>query len=120
MKAHQIGYRQLNRNTDQRRALLRSLAREVIVRGRIVTTEARAKEARRYVDRLITHGKQGGLHHRRLALQLLPDPAVVKTVFDTLAPRYAERAGGYTRVLHMGNRRGDSAKMMLLELVQDE
>jgi large subunit ribosomal protein L17 len=84
---------------------------------RIVTTEAKASEARRVVERLITHGKKGTLHHRRLALAELPNKEVIKKVFDELAPKYSTRPGGYTRIIKLGPRKGDAAPTALIELV---
>ena len=93
MVAHRIAGKKLGRATDQRRALLRSLVSEVILHERVKTTEAKAVEARRYVERLITHGKKGTLHHRRLALAQVPNNEVVRKVFDVLALRFSARAG---------------------------
>jgi large subunit ribosomal protein L17 len=117
MVEHRIAGRKLGRPTDQRIALLRSLASEVIRHERIITTEAKAAEARKVVERLITYGKTGTLHHRRLALAKLPNKEVIKKVFDDLAPRYASRAGGYTRLIKLGPRKGDAAPMAMIELV---
>jgi large subunit ribosomal protein L17 len=117
MVRHRIAGKKLGRPKDQRTALLRSLASEVIRHERIVTTHAKATEARRLVDRLITHGKGGSLHQRRLALSRLPNSEVIAKVFDDLAPRYAARAGGYTRIIKLGPRKGDAAPMALVELV---
>ena len=117
MTVHRIAGKKLGRGKDQRRALLRSLAAEVIRHERIVTTEAKASEAKRTVDKLITYGKKGTLHHRRLAIAKVPNKAVIRKVFDDLAERYAERTGGYTRVIKLGPRKGDAAPMALVELV---
>ncbi len=117
MTVHRIAGKKLGRGKDQRRALLRSLAAEVIRHERIVTTEAKASEAKRTVDKLITYGKKGTLHHRRLALAKVPNKVVIRKVFDDLAERYAERTGGYTRVIKLGPRKGDAAPMALVELV---
>ena len=114
---HRIAGKKLGRPKDQRTALLRSLASEVIRHERIVTTGPKASEARRFVERLITHGKKGTLHHRRLALAQLPNTVVIKKVFDDLAPRYSSRAGGYTRIIKLAPRKGDAAPMALIELV---
>ena len=97
--------------------MLRSLAVEVVRHERIVTTEAKAAEAKRTVDKLITYGKKGSLHHRRLALAKVPNKEVIRKVFDDLAGRYADRPGGYTRVIKLGPRKGDAAPMALVELV---
>jgi large subunit ribosomal protein L17 len=117
MVAHRIAGKKLGRPKDQRKALLRSLAAEIVRHERIVTTEAKASEARRFVERLITHGKKGSLHDRRLAVSQVPNKEVIKKVFDELAPRYASRPGGYTRIIKLGPRKGDAAPMALIELV---
>ena len=96
---------------------MRSLAGEVVRHDRIITTEAKASETRRFLERLITHGKKGSLHHRRLAVAQVPNQEVIKKVFDDLAPRYADRPGGYTRMIKLGRRKGDSARMAIIELV---
>ena len=114
---HRVAGRKLSRPTAQRLALLRGLVGDLVRHERITTTEAKAKEARVFAEKLITHGKEGSLHHRRLALADLPNPTVVKRIFDELAPRYAERPGGYTRIIHLGRRKGDGASMAILELV---
>ena len=114
---HRVAGKKLSRPKDQRRALLRNLASDVIRHGRVITTEAKASETRKVVEKLITHSKKGGLHHRRLALAEVPNESVVKTVFDQLATRYADRPGGYTRITKLGSRKGDAAHMALIELV---
>ena len=114
---HRIAGRKLGRPTSQRVALLRSLVAELIRHERIRTTEAKAKEARGLAEKLITYGKDGTLHHRRLALSRLPNKEMINKVFDDLAPRYADRPGGYTRVLKLGPRKGDAAPVALIELV---
>jgi large subunit ribosomal protein L17 len=90
---------------------------ELIRHERITTTLAKAKETRVVAEKLITHGKKGTLHHRRLALAQVPNTKVVKKVFDDVAPRYTERAGGYTRIIKLGPRQGDAALMAMIELV---
>jgi large subunit ribosomal protein L17 len=117
MVAHRIAGKKLSRPTAQRIALLRSLASELIRHERIRTTEAKAFEARRFVEQLITHGKKGTLHHRRLALSQVPNKQAIKKVFDDLTARYADRPGGYVRIIKLGPRKGDAAPMALLELV---
>jgi large subunit ribosomal protein L17 len=107
----------LNRHRDERVGLLRGLVADLIRHEHITTTLAKAKETRVVAEKLITHGKNGTLHHRRLALAQLPDTSVVKKVFDEVAPRYAERPGGYTRITKLGPRQGDSALMAVIELV---
>ena len=111
------GTRKLGRPTDQRRAMLRSLVTCTLENGKIQTTEMRAKEARCMVDKMITLGKTNTLHARRQALTFITKEDVVKKLFDEIAPKYADRQGGYTRVVKMGPRRGDSAPMAVLELV---
>jgi len=117
MASHRIAGRNLSRYRDQRKALMRGLVAELIRHERITTTLAKAKETRGMAEKLITHGKKGTLHHRRLALAQLPNKGVVKKVFDELAPKYAERPGGYTRIIKLGSRQGDGAKIALIELV---
>ena len=117
MASHRVAGRNLSRYKDQRTALLRGLTSELIRHERITTTLAKAKETRIVAEKLITHGKKGSLHHRRLALSQMPNKRVVKKVFDELAPRYAERPGGYTRIIKLGPRQGDGASMAVIELV---
>ena len=109
--------RSLHRDSSHRKAMLRNLAVSVLTHERVRTTEAKAKEARRLVDRIITWGKRGDLHARRLTARQVGSRTVVKRVFDELAPRYENRPGGYTRILKLGYRQGDNAPMVLLELV---
>lgn len=118
MVAHRIAGRKLGRPKDQRVALVRSLARELILREKITTTEPKAKEIRRFAEKLITYGKHGTLQHRRLALSELPDEESVKKVFSSLAQRYSSRPGGYVRVVKLGPRKGDAAPMAVMELIQ--
>ena len=117
MPSHRIAGRKLSRYKDQRISLLRGLTSQLIEHERITTTLAKAKETRVVAEKLITHGKKGTLHHRRLALSQVPDKGVVKKVFDELAPKYAERPGGYTRITKLGPRQGDGAQMAVIELV---
>jgi len=117
MPTHRVAGRKLSRYRDQRIALLRGLAAELILHERITTTLPKAKETRVIAEKLITHGKKGSLHHRRLALAEVPNEDVVSKVFDTLGLRYATRPGGYTRIVKLGPRRGDAAPMALIELV---
>jgi large subunit ribosomal protein L17 len=93
------------------------LSRSLIAYGRIVTTEAKAKRLRPYVEKLITKGRKGGLHNRRMALSELQDKAVVHRLFAEVGPRAADRPGGYTRILKLGQRRGDATAMAIIELV---
>lgn len=117
MASHHVAGRKLSRYKDQRKALLRGLVGELIRHERITTTLAKAKETRIMAEKLITHGKKGTVHHRRLAMAQLPNKVVVKKVFDEMAPRYEERPGGYTRILKLGPRQGDGAYMAIIELV---
>ena len=109
--------RKLGTDASHTKAMLRSLAAALLANERIKTTETRAKEVRSLVDRIITWGKRGDVHSRRLALAELGDQALVKKVFDDIAPRYTERDGGYTRILKLGPRKGDAAPMVIMELV---
>ena len=117
MASHRVAGRKLSRYRDQRIALLRGLTVQLILHERITTTLAKAKETRVVAEKLITHGKKGTLHHRRLAMAQVPNKHVVKKVFDDVAPRYAERPGGYTRIIKLGPRQGDAAPMAMIELV---
>jgi large subunit ribosomal protein L17 len=117
MGAHRVAGRKLGRDKDQRIALLRGLTAELVQHERITTTLAKAKETRVVTEKLITHGKKGTLHHRRLALSQVPNKKAVEKVFDELAPRYAQRPGGYTRITRLGPRQGDGAPMAVIELV---
>jgi large subunit ribosomal protein L17 len=112
-----VAYRKLGRTTGQRRALLRHLTTALIRHGRIITTEQKAKELRSTAEKMITLGKRGDLAARRLALAYVMDEAVVKSLFDVVAPKYKDRNGGYTRIIKGGNRRGDAAQMCYIELV---
>ena len=114
---HRVAGRHFNRRPAQRKALYRGLIRDLVLHERIQTTEAKAKEVRGMAERIITYGKKGTLNHRRLALSKVPDKGVISKVFDDLSQRYAERPGGYTRVLKLGPRTGDGAPMAILELV---
>jgi large subunit ribosomal protein L17 len=116
MRHHKAG-RRLNRSVSHRKALLSSLATALIKHEQIVTTLPKAKELKRVADRLVTLAKRGDLHARRRAFARLRDDAMVAKLFETLAPRYADRAGGYTRVLKAGFRHGDSAPVAVIELV---
>ncbi|EKU48903.1 50S ribosomal protein L17 [Staphylococcus massiliensis] len=122
-----MGYRKLGRTSDQRKAMLRDLATSLIVNERIETTEARAKELRGVVDKLITLGKKGDLASRRQAAKTLRDveilnedestQSVLQKLFGEIAERYTDRQGGYTRILKVGPRRGDGAESVIIELV---
>ena len=110
-------YRKLGLATDQRRAMLRSLVTSFLKHGRIETTETRAKEARSIAEKMITLAKRGDLHARRQVLAYVMDETVVNNLFTDIAPKYAERNGGYTRIIKKGPRRGDAAEMAFIELV---
>jgi len=113
-----MAYRKLGVDTKHRRSMLANLTKEVIMNGRIITTDTRAKEVRKFVDKMITYGKKGDLVSRRSALAFLQnDTVAVKKVFDELAPKYATRNGGYTRILKLDERRGDNALMAIIELI---
>ncbi|MBL8953303.1 MAG: 50S ribosomal protein L17 [Myxococcaceae bacterium] len=114
---HRVGYRKLQRTTAHRLAMLRNMVTSLIEHERITTTIPRAKEARRMAERVITLGKKGGLHNVRLASQTVKDRALLQKLFGELKDRYAKRAGGYTRILKTGFRRGDATEMAILELV---
>ncbi|TDB39425.1 MAG: 50S ribosomal protein L17 [Actinobacteria bacterium] len=109
--------RKLGTDASHTKAMLRSLARALFLNERIKTTETRAKEVRTLVERIVTWGKRGDVHSRRLALAELGDRELVHKIFADIAPRYTEREGGYTRILKLGPRKGDSAPMVILELV---
>ena len=111
------GYRKLGRPTAHRKAMLRNLVTDLFREGRISTTDCRAKEARREAEKLITLAKRGDLHARRQALAFIFDESVVTKLFDEIAPKYADRNGGYCRVIKLGPRRGDAAEMAIIELV---
>ena len=112
-------YRKLGRESRKRRSILAGLTKNVILNESVVTTEARAKEVRKFVDRMITYGKRGTLVSRRKALAFVHnDNEVVSKVFDDLAKRYATRDGGYTRIIKLNERVGDDALEVKLELVK--
>lgn len=119
-----MGHRKLGRKTDHRNLMLRNLATDVIVYGRITTTETRAKEVSKLVEKLITFGKKGDLHSRREAAKIVMNVKVagseqtaLQKLFDDVAPQYAERNGGYTRIIKTASRRGDNAPKALIELI---
>ena len=115
---HRKTRHKLSRDAAHRRSLLRNLCREVIEHERIKTSQARAKAVKPEVEKLITLGKRGDLHARRQALsELSQDKFLVHKLFEEIAPRYAERPGGYTRIVKLGPRRSDSTEMVFLELV---
>lgn len=109
--------RKLGRDSAHRKALFRSLVTALIEHDRIETTEIKAKEARPLAEKMITLAKKGDLQSRRIAAEVIMDPAVLQKLFDGVAARYTERNGGYTRIVKLGPRRGDAAPMAILELV---
>ena len=114
---HKVGHRKLQRTSSHRAALLRNMAASLIKHEQITTTTAKARELRPYVEKLITLGKRGGLSNRRLAHARLLDDAQLVKLFDVLATRYADRAGGYTRIIKAGIRASDAAPIAVIELV---
>ena len=114
---HRKKGRKLQRTASHRRAMLRNMATSLFRHERIETTTAKAKELRPYAERLITLARRGDLHARRLVARKIQDREVLGKLFDEISPRYAERPGGYTRILKLGNRKGDSAEISLIELV---
>jgi large subunit ribosomal protein L17 len=125
---HRVAGRRLNRSKGHRTALRRTLVTELFRHERIRTTEAKARAIRSQAEKLITLAKRGlvaeettpaqGVHARRLATGRLNDPEIVKKLFNDIAPRYAERPGGYTRIVKLGVRKGDAARMAVIELVE--
>jgi large subunit ribosomal protein L17 len=116
---HRAKGRQLSRTSSHRRALLRNMATSLFEHGTIVTTEAKAKELRPYAEKLITLARRGDLHARRQAEQKIKDREVLGRLFSEIGPRFAARPGGYTRILKMGHRVGDSADIARIELLAE-
>ncbi len=117
---HNKAGRKLGRNSAHRNAMMRNMVTSLIANEKITTTDTRAKELRKVADRMITLGKRGDLHARRLALQVIRDRKVVAKLFDQVGPRYKDRPGGYTRIYKLGNRPGDNAPLSQIELVEEE
>jgi large subunit ribosomal protein L17 len=117
---HQKNSRRLGRITSHRKAMFRNMATSLLDKSRIETTEIKAKELRRYVERMITLGKRGDLHARRQALAFLRSKDVVAKVFGEYAERFKDRPGGYTRIMKLGTRAGDNARMAIIELLDRE
>lgn len=115
---HKISGRKLDRPSAHRKALFRNLVTDLLNYEKITSTEAKAKEIRSLAEKMITLGKKGGLAPRRLALAFILDEKIAAKVFNELAPRYAERPGGYTRLIKLGPRLGDGAHMVRIELVE--
>jgi large subunit ribosomal protein L17 len=118
--AHRIDGRKFGRATDHRLAMFRNLVTDLLKHERLITTEAKAKEVRGMAERVITLGKRGDLAARRRALAFVYDKGIVAKVFDELGPRYVDRPGGYSRIIKLGARRGDGARMAQLELIPEE
>ena len=115
---HRKKGRHLNRTAQHRRAMLRNMATSLFKHGRIETTLAKAKELRQFAEPLITKAKRGDLHSRRLVARKIKDGEALAKLFDEIGPRYAERPGGYTRVVKLGHRAGDAADVAIIELVE--
>lgn len=116
---HRVVGRKFGREKDARRLMMRNLVKSMIEHGEINTTLAKAKEMRRHVERVVTYGKKDTVHSRRLAYSVLGDRELVKKLFDEIAPAFADRNGGYTRVIKAGFRRGDNAPMAIIQFVEE-
>ena len=114
---HRVAGRKLSRPTGHRMAILRGAVTDLLRHESLQTTEAKAREVRRLAEKVITRGKKGTLHERRLAAALLTDEKVVRKLFDEIGPRFEDRPGGYTRMVKLGPRKGDAAPMAVLELL---
>ena len=114
---HNIKNKKLNKNSSHRKAMFMNMSNALIKHEQITTTLAKAKELRRFVEKIVTLGKKGDLFSRRKAISILQDQKMSKKVFDVLAKRYKERAGGYTRIIKLGNRFGDNAPTAVIEFV---
>lgn len=117
---HNKAGRRLGRKTSHREAMFRNMVTSLLDHGKITTTDAKAKEIRVVAERMITLGKRGDLHAMRLAAAVIREKSVVAKLFSTIAPRYKERLGGYTRIIKLGYRQGDAAPVSLIELVEEE
>ena len=117
---HNKSGRTLGRNSGHRNAMMRNMVTSLIAHEKITTTDMRAKELRKLVERMITLGKRGDLHARRQAAAVIRDRKVVAKLFDLIGPRYKDRPGGYTRIYKLGNRLGDNAPLSQIELVEEE
>jgi len=117
---HAVAGNKLGRNSSWRKATIRDIAKATLKKQRICTTQAKAKEARKLVDRLITMGKKGTLAHRRQAFAVLCEHKLVSDLFNKIALRFHNRKGGYTRIIPLGKRRGDNAQLVFLELTEQE
>jgi large subunit ribosomal protein L17 len=112
--------RRLGRNSSHRAAMMRNMVTSLLEHENITTTDTRAKELRKVAEKMITLGKRGDLHARRQALKVIRDRQVVGKLFAQIGPRYKDRPGGYTRILRLGNRLGDNAPQVIIELVEEE
>jgi large subunit ribosomal protein L17 len=119
MRHNQSG-RKLSRRSNHRHAMLRNLAMSLVKSGRLKTTDAKAKELRPFVEKLVTFARRGDLHARRIVLSRLGDALAVKKLFDELGPRFKDRNGGYTRILKLGYRLGDNSPVSLIEFIGNE
>lgn len=117
---HAVAGRKLGRPTGHRLALYRNLVTDLLRYERLTTTLAKAKAIRPIAEKVVTLGKTDSVHHRRMAAAELYDPKIVQKLFDVIGPRFTERPGGYTRVVHLGRRVGDAAEMARIEFVQFE
>ena len=115
---HRVDTFKIGRSGAHRRAMLANMATSLFEHGKIETTLVKAKELRRFAEKLITIAKKNDLHRRRIAVSRLRDKAITKKLFDEIAPGYAERVGGYTRILKLAQRRGDAAEMCIIMLVE--
>ncbi len=116
---HRVEGRKFGREMDARRLMMRNLVKSMIEHGQLKTTLPKAKELRRYVERVITYGKNDTVHSRRLAYSVLGNRTLVKKLFDEIAPAFESRNGGYTRVLKAGFRKGDNAPMAIIQFVEE-
>jgi large subunit ribosomal protein L17 len=114
---HRVKGRKLGRNAAQRKALMRNLAISLILHERVTTTDAKAKELRPYVEKLVTRSREDSEHGRKLVMQRLSDDRAVEKPSDVLGPRFEDQPGGYTRIYKLGNRRGDNAPMAMIEFI---
>ncbi len=117
---HRKSGKNLGRNTSHRKAMMRNMVTSLFDSEKITTTDARAKELRKMAEKLITLARRGDLHSRRIALEVVRDSKTVAKLFETIAPRYADRPGGYTRIIKLGLRAGDKASLSIIELVEEE
>jgi large subunit ribosomal protein L17 len=117
---HRCVGRKFGREADHRNAMMKNLVISLFQHGKIETTQAKAKEMRSLAERVITYGKKGSLHHKRLAFSVVHDHALVKRIFDEIAPKYTNRNGGYTRIIKTRIRRGDCAPMAIISLVEGD